>query len=229
MEIKKYNTDIQLKEEDVNAFLKECIDGFGAMNKNNYEVAMFHVLLNSGWSEKSDYVISSILRIPESKVKRLRYEAELVYPKKDEDLKGELYNLLKDGSFKLTQDRIQFSIPNKMLRLYLHDLLLQNNRFADGSFNSSLVSITANDLNVLLKTLNVTEKDKGELIKNIKEKLSDSQKELPKTLMEKLVSFGCSLIRTVGGTAFEEIVSQGVEELPELLAKIEEILKNNNE
>ena len=210
-----------------NAFLKECIDGFGAMNKNNYEVAIFNLLINNDFKGKSDFEISTILRIPESKVKRLRYEADLVYPKTDEVLKGELYNLLKGGSFKLTQERIQFSIPNKMLRLYLHDLLLQNNRFADGSYNSSIVSLTANDLNELLKAINLTEEDKHLLIKSIKEKLSDSQKELPKNAREKLASFGFSLIRTVGGTAFEEIVSQGIDELPQLLAKIEEVLNSS--
>ena len=150
MEINKNNNNIQLTEENIKKFLQECMDGFGSINKNNYEVSLFHLLLVSGWSDYSDFWISTILQIPESKVKRLRYEVELVYPRNPADLKSELYQLLREGSFKLTLDSIQFSIPNKMLRLYLNDLLLQEHRFADSSFNANIVSITPRDLECIL-------------------------------------------------------------------------------
>ena len=56
--------------------------GWGSMNKNDFEVWIFYQLLqNDDYSlkEASDYQIAIALRIPESKVKRLRYESMLKY------------------------------------------------------------------------------------------------------------------------------------------------------
>ena len=55
--------------------------GFGSMNKNDFEVFIFHWLINNKTEckGKSDFVISQCLKIPESKVARLRYEAGLKY------------------------------------------------------------------------------------------------------------------------------------------------------
>ena len=195
------------------AFLKECIEGFGAMNKNNYEVAIFNLLLNNDFKGMSDFTISTILRIPESKVKRLRYEAELVYPKKDEDLKEELYILLKDGSFKLTQDRIQFSIPNKMLRSFLNDLLLQKNSFSDSSFNSNIVSITPHDLKTLLDSLPPSDEERESFIESVKKKLKDSEAPLKKTSKEKFIEYSKLILKAVGGSAVGAFSEKVIDEL----------------
>ena len=63
--------------------LRDAIDaylnrGFGSMNKNDFEVFIFNELLrNPLYGKYMDYDFSVMLRIPESKVKRLRYEANL--------------------------------------------------------------------------------------------------------------------------------------------------------
>lgn len=54
--------------------------GFGTMNKNDFEVWIFHYLMQHRLQGKSNYDISVALKIPEQKVKRLRYESELKYP-----------------------------------------------------------------------------------------------------------------------------------------------------
>lgn len=123
--------------------------GFGSMNKNDVEVLVFRILLDKeqndnpmGLKGLSDYVISMRLKIPESKVKRLRYEAELKYPiSTDEQKKKMLLDVLNRVQYKKDKEKIQILVSNKMLRLYISDLLSQGGRFFDTSFNSNIVSI----------------------------------------------------------------------------------------
>ena len=126
--------------------------GFGSMNKNDFEVWIFHYLLKeNGYASKSDNQISRELKIPESKVKRLRYEADLVYPKDEDSFKKEFYEVLKNRVYKQVGDnKIQFVIRDKNLRLYLNDKLESFGSFADSSFNADIVTVTAQDLVLLI-------------------------------------------------------------------------------
>ena len=49
------------------------------MNKNDFEVAIFNYLItkDENFIGKSSYELSIALKIPISKIKRLKYEAEL--------------------------------------------------------------------------------------------------------------------------------------------------------
>ena len=126
------NIDVKQIKTGGNELLEKCFERFGSLNKNDYEVALFHLLLMNGYADKSDHFMSKMLQIPESKVKRLRYESYLVYPKTDEELKEEFYALLKGRSYKMTNDnKIQFAVNDKMLRLYLNDKLDQPNGYDD--------------------------------------------------------------------------------------------------
>ena len=52
--------------------------GFGSMNKNDFEVFIFGQMLEMpSYKGKTNYELSLLLRIPESKIKRLRYESSL--------------------------------------------------------------------------------------------------------------------------------------------------------
>lgn len=71
-----------MKELTLNEVISKYIEkGFGSMNKNDFEVWIFHYLLEHELQGKKNYEISIGLKIPKSKVKRLRYEAELKYSK----------------------------------------------------------------------------------------------------------------------------------------------------
>ena len=63
--------------------------GSGSMNKNDFEVWIFNYLLKTKCYEMSNYEVSVWLKIPESKVKRLRYEAELRFSTANEDERKE--------------------------------------------------------------------------------------------------------------------------------------------
>lgn len=138
--------------KDINNIVQDYLKkGFGSMNKNDFEVWIFHYLLENGYASKSDNQISRELKIPESKVKRLRYEADLVYPKNEESFKKEFYEVLKSRVYKQVGDnKIQFVIRDKNLRLYLNDKLESFGSFADSSFNADIVTITAQDLLLLI-------------------------------------------------------------------------------
>ena len=160
-------TSVKLK--GVDQFLTECFQRFGSMNKNNYEVALFHLLMQSGYDDKSDFELSVHLQIPESKVKRLRYEESLVYPQSS-NLSGDYYKqvlaeLLLNRKYRVHNERIQFSISDKHLRLYINDVLNKDNRFADSSFNANIVSLTPADLLFLLEKAEVNTKDKIKAIR----------------------------------------------------------------
>ena len=110
------------------SFLSDYLSrGFGSMNKNDLEVWVFNQLLQDPNKQNySDYDFSIELRIPQTKVKRLRYEAGLVYNTKNaEEYNKEFLLLLRKAKVKSTNaELIQFSMEDKGLYLYI-DILCQ--------------------------------------------------------------------------------------------------------
>ncbi len=129
--------------------------GFGSMNKNDFEVYIFYSLLQNKLQNKSNYEISIILRIPESKVKRLRYEAILKYgnPQDESIYKSAFERLLSKSILKKDGRSVQFIVEDVQLRKYLDSILKQDGRFSNTSFNTEIVSIDIDDLEFLLKEL----------------------------------------------------------------------------
>jgi len=206
------------KLQGVDRFIKECFLRFGSMNKNNYEVALFHLLMLSGYDNMTDFEISKALKTPESKIKRLRYEVELEYGENDEtkfDLK--IISLLKCSSFKLTFDRLQFAVTDKMTRLYINNELQKENRFSDSSFNNNIVSISANDLQYLLDRLKLSKEDRKSIINNVKKGIKESCENLPKSAKEKAFDFGKTILHIVAGKVCETLIDKIFDELKIIL------------
>lgn len=193
-----------LKNLDVgrDAFIQTCLERFGSMTKNDYEVALFHLLLKNGYADKSDHSISKLLKIPESKVKRLRYEVNLVYPKTDEEYKKLFYDLLSTRSYKKTHDdKIQFAVNDKMLRLYLNDKLDEVGSFSDSSFNSNIVTISAMDLLILLSGF----EQKDDVIQHVKDEIKNNGMMLPKSISEKAMDFFIAAAKDIGSKVSKHI------------------------
>ena len=138
--------------------MKDFIDdylkrGFGSMNKNDFEVMIMNELLQGEYRNMKNYEISRKLMIPESKVKRLRYEASLKYGKKDEDLLINFLQCLLSAQYVKDSNKIKFVIEDISTRRYLDHLLKNQNLFSDTSFNTELVVITPQSLVELLKNL----------------------------------------------------------------------------
>ncbi|MBR5434391.1 MAG: hypothetical protein IK117_08135 [Bacteroidales bacterium] len=136
--------------------LQEIEDrGFGSLTKNDYEVFLFNELLNNGLSGKLNNEISLILRIPESKVKRLRHEADLRYGKDLENILNKKFlELLNSVQIKNNGKEIQFFVEDISVRKHLDYLLKKNGRMvSDSSFNSEVVKLAIDDYKFLLKNI----------------------------------------------------------------------------
>lgn len=146
--------------------------GFGSMNKNDFEVWIFYFLLHNQLKGKGNYDISLELRIPESKVKRLKYEAELKYgsPQKVSEYKDELNVVLSKAVFKKDGESIQFVIEDIHLRRYLDSVLKKDGRFSNTSFNAEIVSVNIEDFEFLIKRL-WPKNEVDELLNKAKKKL----------------------------------------------------------
>lgn len=169
--------------------------GFGSMNKNDFEVWIFHYLMQQWPKDKTSYEISMELRIPESKVKRLCYEAELKYPSvNDDDRRKCLADAIRKAKFREAKGQISFVISDKMLRSYLEDLLAKDGRFYDSSFSSNIIVMGANDFLYVLEKVYVDKDVWKEIRDKANHDLGES-KTLPKSfgqLAEELGTGFCS-------------------------------------
>lgn len=179
-------------------FLDLCMERFGSMTKKDYEVALFHVLLDNGFREMSDFDISQRMQITETKIRNLRYESELVHPS-DKNYKQRLIDILKRSTYKTDGRKIQFSIKDKLLRLYANSLLEKDGNFSDSSFNTSIVSVAPMDLVQLVVKLSDKEEnsDYQKVMDRVRETTSLSMKELPQPLSEKVKNGAIAFVKEV--------------------------------
>ena len=137
---------------EFNKFIETYLKrGFGSMNKNDFEVAIFNYLItkDENFIGKSSYELSIALKIPISKIKRLKYEAELKYPQTN--YAAEIKKILGNAQFRGTRERVSFAVEDTAVRKYLENLLKQNGSFLDSSFNAEIVTIYTKDLPILWK------------------------------------------------------------------------------
>ncbi len=147
--------------------------GFGSMNKTELEVMIFHQLLQmKDYHGLNDYALSIKLRIPQTKVTKLRYESALRYNNLEQNvLKDAARDLLqhvhvrKDGQ----QEKIVFATEDKILRNYINSILTAANRPTDSSFNRDIISMHTEDFAYLLKQL-YTGNELNEVEKEIRKK-----------------------------------------------------------
>lgn len=177
-----------MKEENAmrNSIESYLERGFGSMNKNDFEVYIFSWLIqnHSDYKDASDNEISRKIKIPESKIKRLRYEAELRYGNNDTDvLWQKLRNYLSIVNYRKAEDNVlRFSIPDKQVRLFLKDQLQAGNRFCDSSFSENIVVISVDDLLYLLANGGIPKEDYSKIVQQVKSTCKG--KELPQSPTE---------------------------------------------
>ena len=128
--------------------------GFGSMSKSDFELLIFDILrvIDSG-VHKSNYQWSIDLHIPETKVRKLAYEADLVYHDYDVDaLIKKFFTLLKQNISKFSSDgkKIQFVVEDRSLRTMLYADLKELGYFADASHNGEIVSVELRAFSSLL-------------------------------------------------------------------------------
>lgn len=194
---------------------KYLAKGFGSMNKNEFEVWIFDQLLKSRLKGKDNYAISIYLKMPESRVKRLRYEASLKYATFSEvELYAALNKLLSKAKFKKGGQCVQFVVEDVSVRKYLDSLLKNDGRFSDSSFNSEVVTIDYDDLEYILCS-SVEGKEKIEsILSKAREKLNTTDVSF-KSLMS---TFADSMAKGVGNKLGERVVDLSCKGILSLLA-----------
>lgn len=155
--------------------------GFGSMNKNELEVLFFYLLKKYGTIQgASNFQLACELRIPESKVKRLAYEAELTYHMEDiRALRERFLFLLGKAKIQKENGTLRFVVEDKFLRSTIYEDLKQRGYYLDTSFNSEIVSIHKDALIELLD-LYYGEEEKDELVgeyKKVRKKAGKADKE----------------------------------------------------
>ena len=140
----------------------------------------------------------------------------LVIEKNDSDYREELMQLMSTASYKFADGgkKIQFCVNDKMLRLFLNDQLNQIGSFADSSFNSNIVSVTAKDLLFLLGA------DKhADTVKKINQSLRDNANDLPKDMRSKLSSLAKSIAKDLASKISPNVTDWIEEQIQEYVNK----------
>lgn len=177
--------------------MEQCIKnyiqkGFGSMNKNDFEVYIFNQIINDiEYTGMNDYDLSVALYIPQTKVKRLRYEAGLKYGKKTiKEYNQQFRDLLKVAVPQIINEKsVKFCMEDKGLYLYIDNLLKKDGRFGDRSFNSELMVISMNDLTFLLESTLLTNEEKEDILSKYRSISKDNSITLSYALLEIVKAF----------------------------------------
>ena len=149
------------------------------MNKNDFEVYIFNeIITDPKYAGKNDYDLSIALAIPQPKVKRMRYEANLKYSRKNDEAYNQQFRelLIKAKPQAVNNGKaVKFCMEDKGLYLYIDNLLKKDGRFGDRSFNSELMVISTEDLAFLLEKTILTESEKQAILSKCQQ-LPDGKK-----------------------------------------------------
>lgn len=186
-----------------NQFLNMYLQrGWGSMNKNDFEVYIFYCILQTDeYRCLNDYELSLKLRVPQTKIKRLRYEAGLQYSQPEFSVyNAQFLELLKEAKPQMKDNKyVEFIMENKGLYLYIDNLLKKDGRFGDRSFNSEMMVISMDNLVYLLETTILSEQEKEALLSTFKRTMKDTN--LHTALLEIVKAFACGLGKGITGGA----------------------------
>ena len=122
---------------------------FGAMSKSEIEILVFH-LLSSDFKGLSNYEISNLLKISETKVKSLDLNAHLRYPKQsgDEIVRETLVDIAKKFSviYNEQNGEVKIHIQNSVQKREMINAINNLGSFADYSLNNEILKIRINIL-----------------------------------------------------------------------------------
>lgn len=192
------------KWKEVDTFLQRCFERFGSMNKNDYEVELMYLYLNNEGKDKSDHFISTYLKMPISKVKRLRYEVDLQHPKDKDLYKNEFYTIVTTKTFKIdNQGNILIAVNNKALREYLSELIEEKGSFFDCNFTGNIIKLTPADLVLLIADF----EDKTEIAKRATKCIATNSKGLPQDGLAEITSFLQAVFKDAVGAFAPNVVN----------------------
>ena len=220
MQLKRPKT---FADDFINVYLQ---NGFGMMNKSELEILIFHLLRNDDFcNQKSIFGISRVLHIPESKVRKLIYEADLRYGDiSDSYVRDEFFACLNKAHFQTANNKIEFPLDDKLVRSAIDDKLKSMGYFSDTSHNRDVFSIHIDAFIALIDVYYPAE-NKDEVLKKCKGVVKDSNDITFKGILK---VFLCGASRKLGEIATSAIfgaISGGFTEITTLITLIKEVLK----
>ena len=207
--------------------IKKYLDkGFGSMNKNAFEVFIFNEIMKNPYEileidsemKLSNYDISLKLKIPETKVKRLAYEADLVYggENREVECRNKLLQAIEKVKFKCDKKentKVSFVIEEFSVRKYLEHKLKQKGTFIDFATNNEVVIVSIEDFSELIKDLYSQEEQKT-ICKKLKKAST--------------ANFQDVLIEILNSVAKQEVGNVIALSSKYLIGKAEEMIKEKN-
>ena len=134
---------------------KYYFQNFGNISKSELDVLMFSIYIEKilekdeeNFNAYSDYTLSKLLGITQSKVSSLKIKKQLTYPYDKFDWKRSFERVLKNARFE--RNSIRVYIPDKNLFLELKNIIEINGGFIDTQLNSKLLKISVGDFINLL-------------------------------------------------------------------------------
>ena len=119
---------------------------FGQMQKTDFETLMFSLYLDRILDESeedmrsySDYTLSKLLGITQSKVSNLKVRKELLYPYERFDWRESLKRVIEHARYE--DGKIKIPIPDKNLFLEIKNAIEESGGYIETQLNSSLLQI----------------------------------------------------------------------------------------
>lgn len=131
-------------------FLEHYLSGsFGSMSKSETEILIFH-LLSKHFDISSNYEISNLLKISETKVKNLTLNAHLRYPRQsgDEIVRETLVDIAKKFSaiYDEQNGEVKIHIQSSVQKREMINAINKLGSFADYGLNNEILKIRINTL-----------------------------------------------------------------------------------
>ncbi len=185
-EIKEKYKEYFSDEAKVKAFDKIAeryyIANFGSMSKNEFETLLFSIYLEQILDKHednpnmySDYTLSKLLGITQSKVSSLKVRKELLYPYSKFDWRKSLERISKNTVYE--NGKIKLLIPDRNVYLELKNAIESNGGYVEVQLNENLLQIRPEFFFDLMIAIS-EEKDRQELRKEIKARMQQKNTDI---------------------------------------------------
>lgn len=203
---------VTFSEQDKIRYFDELTEMFMGKNfshitKSDVELLLFHFYINTmindnknedgtiDYSLCSDYKISQDLGITQQRVRNLKVKNQLVNPIPF-DWRKALAALIENARYDKKNGKIMINIPDPNLYIEIQNHLENQGKYVEMQLNSKILQIRVEyfiDLVLLLED----EKKRGKIIKELKDRVKDlnkeekifEEKEIGKSIFENLGSF----------------------------------------
>lgn len=207
--IKKYNELFSDEKSKAEAFDKIAEQffyaNFGRMSKTDMDVLMFSIYIEQilrksedNMMTYSDYTMSKLLGITQSKVSNLKVKKELLYPYDDFDWRKSFERIV--SNYRYEDGKIRLFIPDKNLYYELKNVIECSGGYVEVTLNSTLLQVSPTYfVDLLYATMPEKEKQivKKDFIKTLKEHKIDNTEFEKKSIGDTLKQCGPDIAITI--------------------------------